>query len=143
LARVTFVVQFSDPLQAGRFGDQNPLEGNILFRLPTIPDLPWASLKTIARFFPGRKWPRILFCLHLHVWVSVYVYLGIYFNVIAVRRVGIHVIGWLKSFSVNENRKTNTTNFNAKKNKETNISRNSFEQFLNYFIRTDRMTEQL
>jgi hypothetical protein len=43
-------------------------------------------------------------------------YLGIYSNVSAVKRVGIHVIGWLKSFSANENWK-NITNFHAYKNK--------------------------
>jgi hypothetical protein len=43
-------------------------------------------------------------------------YLGIFFNVSAEKRVGIHVIGWLKSFSANENWK-NTTNFRANENK--------------------------
>jgi hypothetical protein len=41
--------------------------------------------------------------LHLDVWVGVYMYLGIYYNVSAVKRVGIHVSGWLKQFIVNEN----------------------------------------
>jgi len=77
--------------------------------------------------------------MHLHVWDGVYIYLGIYFNVSTVKRVGIHIIGWLKSFSANENWK-NTTNFHANKN----IHFWKFvQQFLNYFIRTDRMTEQL
>jgi len=76
--------------------------GKYFFRLPTIPDLPWASVKTITSFFPGRKWPRLLLYLHLHVWDGVYMYLGIYFSVSAVKRVGIHVIGWLKLFSAND-----------------------------------------
>jgi len=43
-------------------------------------------------------------------------YLGIYFSVGAVKRVGIHVIGWLKLFSANDDWK-NTTNFHANKKK--------------------------
>jgi len=72
--QLTVRVQFSDSLQAGRSGFQNPSREiyiyiyiYILFRLPTIPDLPWVSVKIITKFFPRRKWPRLLLYMHLHV----------------------------------------------------------------------------